>query len=140
MEGDVSLKISPEVVKPIIEAKIESAIISALTDGKAEMINGVVGRMLELKVNKDGKVGNYSSDNKYTFIEALCMKAIREAAQRAIVQWVEKNEPAIQSAIEQQFAKKRGGMAKAFIDGLTESIKSSWRFGVDVNFNTLKDD
>ena len=73
--GNVSLSISKELVNPIIQAKINEAIISAL-GGQDELIRKSVDAIMNTKVNDQGKVSSYSSDNKYTMLEIIAKNKI----------------------------------------------------------------
>jgi len=133
MDG-IDMKVSEGLVKPIVEAKIQAAIAVAL-GGEKQIFDSIVEKILTQKVNSEGKVDSYSHHNKYSFVEILCHKTIQAAADRAIRDWIEKNQKKLQVAIEKQLNKQSGKMTRAFIDGILDSIKSSWTFSCKVNLD-----
>jgi hypothetical protein len=68
---------------------------------QSQMIASVIGRVLNAKVDRDGKEFNYHHDTR-TYIQWLCDNAIEECAKKAIAEWVEKSKP----KFEQQFLKE----------------------------------
>jgi len=88
--SDVNLTISKEVVTPIVEAKIKEAILLALGGGDV-LIDKVVNNILTQKVAANGTVSNYSSDNKYSWMEIAVTNSINNAARLAIQEVIAKS-------------------------------------------------
>jgi hypothetical protein len=131
----VSLNLDSNIVRPIIEKKIQAAIIKEL-GGSDELVEKMVALSLSKKVNEDGNVGRYSSDNKFDFIEAICGKAIRDAANAAMKEWSVKNAEKVKNAVIKELAKpnRQRQMAKAFADTVENSIKCHWRMKCNISF------
>jgi len=134
--SDVNLSISTELVEPIIRAKMQAAIAAALGDDPTSLIDAIVSEAMGRKVNSEGEVSQYSSSNTYSYVEVLCNRAIRAAADDAIQAWIKDNHTKLREGIERQLNRQSGKMTRAFVDGLLDSIKASWRFKVDVNVDS----
>jgi hypothetical protein len=128
--SDMNLTINSEIIKPIIEAKIQSAIAKELC-GAEEIINRMVSEVLKLKVNEKGVFGSYSSDNKYPLLEGICRAKIAESAQAAVQELVDESKPKIKAAIKRHLAKKIDGMASAFLDSVINATTLPHKFQVD---------
>ena len=61
-----------EAVKSIVMTGI------AETLDKDKIVNGLVKAVLETKVDKEGRISSYSSDNRYTLLEVYVNNIIRE--------------------------------------------------------------
>jgi uncharacterized membrane-anchored protein YjiN (DUF445 family) len=138
MPGDVEIKVGADLVRPVLEAKIQAAIASELHNADG-LMHAAIAAALSVKVNDKGRVDKSDYYNRETLIEWLAKTAIHKAAEAAIREWVEKQQPKLQKALEQQLAKKTGGIAKAMVEGLAETLKDNWKFNVTCNFVTPKD-
>jgi hypothetical protein len=134
-EKDIALTISQDVVKPIVDAKIQAAIVAALGDG-TDLIKAAVAKALEVMVDRNGKISQYSSDNKYPYMEAVCERLIRESTGKALAAWVEESRPQIEAALKKALSKSGNRLAAALAAGLLESIKSDVKHTVNITFET----
>ena len=66
----LSLKIDDSVIKPIVEKQIQAAIVTAIGN-KEDLIDSLVKTALHQKVNSNGNIGSYSSDNKFDFLDMV---------------------------------------------------------------------
>ena len=135
MSGDVEIQVGKDVIKPIIEAKVQAAIVEALGMEK-NLVERTVCAALEQKVDKDGKRSRYDSDNKYTMLEAMCNQYILKAARAALETLLQKQQGKIEEAIVRRMTRDKSKMVNAFADGMRKSLESSWRFGVTVKFDS----
>lgn len=139
-ETGMTLNVSPELVRPVIEQKIQAAIVEELCkNGQDWMLADIVGRVLNQQVDSEGKASSYSRQGDVTFISWLCKKAIRECAHKAMVEWIEKNKDKFEKHMVAELNKRSAGMAKVFMEGLQKSIQSQWNFKVDVGFDSPKE-
>jgi len=132
--SDVNLSISKEVVEPIVREKIQAAVVTALDGDPNNIIEAVVRAALDEKVDSDGRKSNYRND--HTYVEYLCHKAIREAAEVAVKSWMGDNAHLIREAVERDLSKRKGAIARSFVTGLADAIKQSWCFSVNVTLDT----
>lgn len=138
----ISVNLPDEAIRGAVAARVQTAMIDALghdEDAAQIIIGKLVDAVLHQKVGADGQVSRYSSDNKFTFVEALCRQAICTAAREAIAAWVTSNTAKISAAIETQLNRRTKGMTKAFVDGLVDSVKSDWRLTVNVGLSEPSD-
>lgn len=139
-DKDIALTISNDLVKPIIEAKIQAAIVSELGKGDGiEFINAIVTRALHIKVDYAGRVSSSNYDNKYDYLESVCAKLIREATDTALRAWVAEHQPQIQAALKKELSRSSGKLATAFAAGLLESMKANFTHTVKVEYSMPKD-
>jgi hypothetical protein len=133
--GNVSLTISKEIVTPIVQAKIQEAILAAM-GGKEEILKKVVHEVLNKKVGYDGKESNYSSDNKYSWLDAVVTAQIKEAVQVELKNVISESTVEIRKALISQLKSNKGAskVADAILSGLAQTFTSEYRSSVIVQF------
>lgn len=134
----LNLQVDNELVLPIIEAEIQSAIVRQL-ESADNLIPKMVQAALNQGVNSSGVVSKYKHDNEHTYIEYLCNQALQKAARVAMDKFIDENMPLIEAELAKQLARSKNKIAKAFVTGLGKSMKSTWRFDVGINFNPSED-
>ena len=137
MMGDsnmVTLGINEDMVKPILEKQIQAAILANIGNPE-ELITKVVSLALRQKVNCEGKIDSYSSHNTYDYLEIITGKAIREAAQESLKNWLEENAQLVKAMVIQEMNKpeRQNSLVKAFADAVEQSFACSWRFNCDIH-------
>lgn len=129
----MKFEVGEELVKPIIRDQVAAAIAAQLGD-PAKLMQELVGKALNQKVNAHGKVGNYSSDNKYPFLEALAANAIRQAAREAFEEIVKQEQPRIRAAVESHLRKQPKKTAAAIVSAFAEGAGCRYSTKVDFTF------
>ena len=129
----VDIKVSPDLIQGIVERKVQTAITEALSNEKC-LVERVVTAALEMKVRQDGKVSRYSSDNKFTYLEALCNQLIRDAAKTAIKEWAEGRKQELKAEFLRQLQTKKTSkiLVRACVDGIVNAVGNKWMFSVNV--------
>jgi len=129
----VDIKISEDLIKGIIETKVQAAITQALSS-EASVVEQVVAAALECKVDEKGKRSRYDSDNKFTYLDSLCRKMIRNAAESAVQEWAHSQQKLLTDTFLKQLQTKKtaNALVKTCVDGLSDAASQSWRFSVDV--------
>ena len=135
MKSNVNVEISEDLVKPIIQAKIQAAIVTEMSKDKDGLLEAMVNGAMTQKVNDDGRRVKDSYYNKTPFIEVLCKNAIQEAAREAMKDFIEENKPLIKEKIKKELTRKNSMMAKAVVDGMVKNMQTSWNFKVDTHFH-----
>ncbi|MCK5602711.1 hypothetical protein KAR91_12600 [Candidatus Pacearchaeota archaeon] len=136
MSGEmVSVNLNEDAVKGVLKQQVAAAIVKNLGNTE-ELISKVIEMALSQKVDAQGKVDNYTSYNKYTFIEVVAKKAVREATDEAIKEWVQGQKESIKLGVIAELSKKANSskIIEAFITGAIRTI-SSWNFECSVNFS-----
>lgn len=131
--SDVNLSISKEVVTPIVTAKIQEAVLTAL-GGKEDLINMVVDHIINQRVNSEGKVDSYSYNNKHSWLDIVVTKQIQTLAEQAIKEQLIEASTEIKESIVRHLKTKKGAdlAARALLDGLNGAFSSAWRSKVEV--------
>jgi hypothetical protein len=141
MENDVvSLNVSKEVIAPIVNQHIKNAVIEAM-GGKDELISKVVNNILTQKVDANGKVGNYSSDNKYNWIDIVLTKEIQEQVKNELQSLIKESASKIKKELINKLKTQAGAsqVANALLAGLADTFKSNWSSKVAIEINQKKD-
>lgn len=132
--SDVNIQISNEVVQTIIEKKIQTAVVSALS-GETNLLEAMVKTVLMVKVNSEGHVDKYSSRDSVDYLEWLCRRVIREQAEIGVKKFVENNASVIEKEIEKQLKTQTKSLAAQFVTSLLDTSKNAWRIKADVHLN-----
>ncbi len=132
-----TLQLSPELFKPIIEQHIKNAMMQALGD-PTKAVEAIVNKCLSDKVNDRGIKSNSSYDNTHNFMDIVFRNTIQEAAKQVLVEWASENAEIIKAAVIKEISSKKGSQsfAKAVIDGVVASIKSTYQVSVAMKFNS----
>lgn len=87
---EIQVSISQASVKQIIEAKVQAAIVAALTPNADAFIDAIVTKALNVKAS--GERYRYARDNDIpTVLNEMVMDMVRAETQQALKRWMEKN-------------------------------------------------
>jgi hypothetical protein len=138
VEKMMSLEINESMVKPILEKQIQTAILANIGNPE-ELISKIVSLAMKQKVNSNGEISQYSSDNRFDYLEIITGNAIREAAQEALKQWLEENTQLVKAMVIQEMNKpeRQKSLVAAFANAVEESLSCSWRFNCDIKFTEV---
>lgn len=138
-ESMVSLEVSEDMIKALIEKRISAAIVGALGDS-TKVLESAVTLALRQKVSNNGSISRYSSDNKFEFVEVMAGEAIRKAAKKAMQDWLTQNSEKVRDAVikEMKKPKRVNSIAQAFANSVEQSIKTGFRVNCDVAFESIK--
>lgn len=136
----VSLQIDPQIVLGVIEKQIQAAIVHLL-GGQEELIGNAVTVALSQKVSHNGKISQYSSDNKHDYLELLAEQSIREAAKEALKEWLKDNAGKVKDAVLKELKKpaRQNSIARAYADAIEHSLKCSWDMHCNISFKEVND-
>jgi hypothetical protein len=122
MNESPTFQIPRDVIEPIIQAHVASAVIAALGSGN-QMIEAAVARILNEKVDSEGR--STSSDyQSTTWIIHVMRKQLREAIAATVAEEMPKHKEAIRRLIARELKKDNSPMLKQFVDGMTAAIVS----------------
>lgn len=126
--GQFEVKVGDDLITPIIEAKVQAAIVESLGQERG-LIERVVAEALTRKVEAE----KYSS-KRVPWIELVCHKVIREAAEQAIQTWAASHKEAIAEEFVRQLSTKKvsSQVVKAMIAGMAGVAGSKWHFQVEL--------
>ena len=136
----MSLNLSADMIKPIIEKTIQANVLSAL-NGWEGVVTDMVNTVLTTKVDEHGKISSYSSENRYTWIEVNINRRIKELVEGEVKKQIEESAEAIREAVRKQITSKDGSnaIAKAVVDGLIGTFKKSWNSTINISFDKNSD-
>lgn len=135
MTNMINLGISEDMVKPILEKQIQAAILANIGNPE-ELIRKTIAVALNQKVNREGKISQYSSENNYNYLEILVGQTIRDAAKESLKEWLAINSQMVKALVIQEMNKpeRQNSLVGAFATAVEDSLRCSWRFNCDVSF------
>lgn len=131
--ADVSITVSPEVVQGIIQKKIEAAVVAGLAGMQGDIVEKLVAQVLAHKVDEHGKHTDRDYNNKFNFVEWLCEDAIRTLTKKCLMEWIEKERPKIEAAIQKELSMQTKSMAAQYVKSMTDHMHE--RFHVHLNMS-----
>lgn len=135
----IDLNVNQDVLEEAVKNTVMASIASAMDTDK--VIEAIVHSVLTTKVDKNGKVSSWASDNKYTLLEYYVRNSVKEAASEYTKQLIEERMPRIKQAVRAELDKPAttDSMVEAFIKSFEESLQSRWRSTVKVTFGPEED-
>ncbi len=124
MAEGIDFKISEGLIKPIIEAKINTAIAEAM-GGHERMIAEMIAGFLNQRVDHEGKDNGYSSNKPR--LTWLGQKMLEEAMKKALTEFLEKKKGLLEKEFEKFFASEAGRhkVIEAMQDGFHHNIPAA---------------
>lgn len=135
-DDGVNIKVGNDLIKPIIEAKITAAILSALDD-KDRILSSIVDRILRQKVDEQGRPTNY---NGQPVIDQILQTSLHNMVRESFTEWINENNGALKEMVKKELVKRSKSIAENFVSDLATEKINSWRFGINVRLEKLKDD
>ncbi len=114
-----------------------TAIAARLTEalvGADDAIRKIVGAALTQKVNGQGKIGQYGSDNTTPYVEWAAGELVRQAALQVLQTKVEALRPAIERAVEAALRHNTKAIAQALTGAFITASKDHYAVSVHVSF------
>lgn len=133
----VNLSIPQEVTQPIVAAKIQEAVLAAL-GGSEKIIAGVIHQICNTKVDSNGQVNRYDSDNKHTWLDYHVTSIIQQEVKKELIEQIKVNAEGIKNELIKQLQTKKGAskIAEALLSSLNGTFASGWRSNITVNFSS----
>ena len=131
MTDSPTFQIPKEVIEPIIQAHVTTAVTTAL-GGQARLLEAAITGVLTQKVDSDGKPSRYSSDTQ--FIQWALREAVCNAVQRCLQEEVAKHEEQLRELLVAQLRKSNSPLVKNLVEGMTKGLinacGSKWQLSV----------
>lgn len=132
MADDPTFKIPRDVIQPIIEAKVASALIEALGN-QQWLVQNCITKVLDEKVNSNGaKVERYYEDGAPTFLQWALRSCIQVQVKKILEDQVAEHKEVIAKALKAELEKKNSPLVKQLIEGMTTGFTKSLKFQIDV--------
>lgn len=137
----MSLEISQDYIDNLTKDLLTQSLIETL-DAKNTIVEGIVSQILSVKVNDEGRISSYSGENRYTYLEWLVRKMIKDEIKSVAAEVLEEKRNDIRSAIRKEVNKKAtmNKFVDAFFSAVTENLESKYRTEIDINFDFKKDE
>lgn len=132
----VNLSIPQDVTRPIVAAKIQEAVLAAL-GGADKIVASVVHQICNTKVDINGKISGYSSENKHNWLDVHVTKVIQEEVEKELKEQIKVNAQQIKEELIKQISTKKGAskIAEALLSSLNGTFESGWRSKIDITFS-----
>ncbi len=131
-----TLTIPQDVINPIIEAKINEAVIAAM-GGSQEILTAAITSILNTKVDDAGKASGYRSD--IPWITWAVGQSVRKAVSAAIEEAIGKHENLVRECLVKELKKRNSPMVRqlvrAMTDGIIGAANNSYRLTITVDDN-----
>lgn len=131
-DTELSLKLSQGDIEKIIHTAIQAQVTAAMTANSDALIGTFVDRILNEKVDSEGKPSTYRSDTP--FIEWLSRRTIQQACRQAIEEWLAENKPMVVAEVKRALTKNKAKLATEAADTLIHSGK----YGLNVSIAVAK--
>ena len=132
--ADPTFQIPREVIEPIVQAQVSAAVIAAL-GSQADLIASAVGRVLNQKVDSEGKSGGYGADTSW--VQWMMNNCLRKACQKAIEEAMTVHQEKVRAAIVSQLTGARSKLlnelATSMVRGASAAVNSKWNFHVTLD-------
>lgn len=136
----LNLQVDEQLIAESAKNVIEAAVVAALGDKEA-LIRSVVNYALNKKVNSEGIVSSYTSENKYSLLQVMVEKAVRQTAMEVVGEIVEENRAEFKRLLKKQLteAKTLDAFTRSFIDGAMEAVSNKYRASISINVDKSRD-
>lgn len=124
-------KLSFSVDKDLIAYAIQSQLSEAASN-KNELIVGIVQKVLNSKINYDGRFTR-GYDGEHSFFEYELQRKLQDITSNTIKDVIEKNSSTLKKLIEKEIMSKLHEIAAYLVDTITEPNPRSIRVKVEIN-------
>ena len=138
MDNNVaSMNINESLIKPIIEAQMKQAILDNMGDVKTYM-EQLISIALNEKCNREGRTDCFSCDKKYTYLDVLLNNSIRDAAKKAIQEFMVQESRTFKKAFK-NYLKQTQSLNKLFDTFINFANKTmvDHNYKMDINFQSF---
>jgi hypothetical protein len=134
-DNAATVNIPKDVIDPIVRAEIASAIARAMGDS-ATLVREMVSNLINIKCDRDGKISEYHSSNKFSYVEVAVGKLLREMIEQELQAVLESKRNEVRKELAAQLAKRNSKLvqqlANAFAESMCGSVKYGLKFSVSV--------
>ncbi len=123
-EQQATMSLPMDLIRPAIEAKINQAVIEALGSTDA-LIAKIAARIMNQKVNHQGNVSQYQSDNTTPWLTWAVNDITQKAIRDAITAHIGRNAEKIKAAIEAEMRKSKSPLVQRLVTSMAEGLASA---------------
>lgn len=135
----LNLNVSQEFIANTLKDAVNLALANAL-DSKNECLTKIIDAALSVKVNANGVISNYTSENKYSFIDYYVKNALMEETKCVLKEIMEERKEEIHNQLKKQIrtTKFTNEFCKHFCDSMNDVMSNMYRTNVSVNFEKIE--
>jgi hypothetical protein len=133
MDNKGMISLDPKLIDNLVKEHIYAAVAGSLADNKDVLIHSLLDTVLNLKVNANGEISQYSSDNKFSWLELTFNREMRGLIKKAIIEQIEALKPEVEKAVKKEMMKSGPAIAQAVMKGFSDSLKFDWNFNVGIS-------
>lgn len=132
----LDLKVDEKYIGEIVKNVVQASIAEAL-GAKDDLVNTAIKTMLTTKVDRNGKVSNYSSDNKYNLIDYYVHSTVTDVCKEMALEIIQENRDALKAELKKQLSSERSveAFTKSMIDSTMENLNREWSPSITVQFD-----
>jgi hypothetical protein len=132
MSDEIQVSISQASVKQIIEAKVQAAVMDALSPHASRFVQEIVDRVLTQKSN-DEKYRYGREENKPTILGHMVNEMIEQETRKALQAWAEENREQLAKKLRESL-RRNSTWSNKLAQQLVESLvsASAYEFQVSV--------
>ena len=130
MAGEVNLSISNDVVKSIVESKIKSEVLTALSGNSERIMEQLTENIIKQKVDRDGKPTSYSDG--VNLLDWMIQKEIRELCSSAIKEWMKGQAEKLKISVKKSLEKNKDKFADQLVQSLVNETHGNLTYRLDV--------
>lgn len=136
---NLDLDIDNNYLDEAVKNTVYTAIVETLD--KDKIVSGLVNTVLETKVDKNGDISSYRSENTYTLLEVHLNRIIKDLVKEEIKKLVEEKRPKMQEIIRKELNKKAtiDKFVDAFLKCNLDNLDNDWRTKISVEYEKRKD-
>lgn len=129
----MSLEISQEYIDNLTADLLKQSLIETL-DAKNTIVEGIVSNILSVKVNEEGRIASWARDNKYTFLEYLVRKMIKDEVKSVAEEVLNEKRDDIRKAIRREMNNKAtiDKFCNAFFSSVVDGLENRYKTTIDV--------
>lgn len=128
-DKNLQFPVPNDLIEPYIRHAITTVIANALGEG-GKWLDHAVSLAINDKVQADGTVSEYESDNTSSYLEVITKNKIKEIAKDIIVGMVEELRPKIKKDLEEKIRAKHKEIASVLFNRLMAGLKFGWNISV----------
>lgn len=138
MAGDVNLSISNDVIKSIVEAKIRSEVLTALSGNSEKLMEQLADNVIKQKVDREGRPSNSSYDTT-NMLDWMVQKEIKIMAEKLIKEWLESQKEKLKISIKKSLDKNKDRFADDFVNSIISESKNGLAYRLSVSTPGFED-
>lgn len=134
----LNLNVSQEFIANTLRNAVSMAIANAL-DQKDKCLQNIIESALSVKVNENGDIARYSSEQKYSFVEYYVRNAIMEESKEVLKEVVAERKNELHKMLKKQLssAKFANNFMETFVGGMLGAFENTYRSNVNITFEKI---